>query len=196
MKRWHKIALLVIVIIGVLVSVKSCVDKKEADLTVAYIGNEFIDRDAFSLGSEALGEVVGDINSDGEFVIDIMEISFNESLTSQDKSNATQKLTNALGMGVARLYFIEEVYVIANADKGVFEDLSHLGDGFRNSDGQVVAIELTDKAVYENLGLPEEERLFVAVRVVSEIDEATDKSIGKKHKAAMDAAEYVLGYNK
>lgn len=193
MKTWHKAALIIIVIVGVLISVKSCVDRKPPDITMAYIGDGFLDREAFEENKDiVLNSVASDINGDGEFNADMMEISFNESLTEADRQNSGRKLTNALGAGVARIYFIEGKYLMNNASSGVFEDISRFGDGFKNASGEVVGIAITGNEVAESLGVDTKGDIYLAVRVVSEIDALTDKNIEKKHALAMDIAEYIL----
>lgn len=192
MKTWHKRAIIIIVIIGIIVCVKSCIDKKDADITLAYIGEGFVDRVAFDENKDELLNVCTDVNSDGEKCVEIMEISFNQSLSPADKDNSDKKLANALGAGVARVYFIEEKYVMANASKGVFEPLDNLGDGFKNSNGEVVAINITGNEKLAKMGIDTDKDLYLAVRVVSEMDIVLDKNIDKKHKMAMDIAEYIL----
>ncbi len=192
MKTWHKTALIVIVVVGILISVKSCVDKKTADITLAYIGESFVDRELFSKNVSSLSAVGSDVNSDGEVIIDIMEISFNDSLSEADKQNSESKLTNAIGAGVARVYLIEEKYLINNASSGVFAELSQFGEGFKNADGEVCGISVKDNEKVKSLGIDTSKNLYLAVRIVSEIDALMDKNIEKKHSMAMDIAEYIL----
>lgn len=192
MKTWHKIALCVIVVIGVLISVKSCVDKKDADLTLAYIGEGFVDYSAFENGRAALEALCEDVNSDGEVAVNLLEISFNEQLAQADRQNAYQKMTNAVGYGAARVYILEEQFVISNASSGVFADLAELGDGFKNADGETVAISVKGNEKVKKLGIDPDADLYLAVRIVSEIDAVTDKDINKKHACAMKVAEYIL----
>ena len=177
MKKWHKIALLLVVIIGVLVAVKSCIDKKEADITMAYIGDDFVDFPAFEIGREALAALCDDINNDGEVWIDMTEISFSDQLGQGGRQNSFQKLTSAVGMGTARVYILEEKYVISNVSSGVFADLSHLGEGFVSPDGKTVAISVEGNKTVESLGIKASEDMYIAVREVSEMDTVTDKNI-------------------
>ncbi len=190
MKRRYKIALIVIVVIGVLISIKSCVDRKNPDVTAAYIGDGFVNYEAFE--ACCFDSVFSDVNSDGKHQISLMEISFNEELSQADRQNSMQKMSNALGMGSARVYFIDEKYAIANSSAGVFCDLSHLGDGLKNSDGEVVAISIRGNEKVAKMGIDTESDLYLAVRVISEVDAAVDKNIGIKHQAAMELAEYIL----
>ncbi len=192
MKSWHKIALTIIVVVGILISIKSCVDKKDADIILAYIGDGFIDREMFEENVSFIENICNDINSDGEVNIDMMEISFNDSLSQADKQNSNSKMANAVGAGVARVYFIEEKYVVNNASSGVFADLSALGDGFKNSSGEVVAISIRGNEIVKMLGIDTEEDIYLAVRIVSEMDALYDKNIEAKHILAMDIAEYIL----
>lgn len=192
MKKWHKIALIIIVVVGVLVSIKSCVDKKDADITLAYIGDGFVNRELYEENVKLLQDICTDINSDGEVNIGLMEISFNEALSQADKQNSDSRLANAVGAGAARVYFIEEKYVISNASSGVFEDLSQLGDGFKNAAGEVVAINIQGNERAKMLGIDTEDEIYLALRLVSEMDTVTDKHIGKRHAMAWDIAEYIL----
>ncbi len=192
MKSWHKIALAIIVIVGILISVKSCVDKKAADITLAYIGDGFVDREMFEENIGFVERLYEDINSDGEVTIDMMEISFNESLSQADKQNSGGKMANAVGGGAARVYFIEEKYLVNNASSGVFSDISAFGDGFRNSEGEVVGISIKGNEKVGMLGIGVAEDIYLAVRIVSEMDELADKNIEAKHILAMDIAEYIL----
>ncbi|MBR5535634.1 MAG: hypothetical protein IKU60_03190 [Clostridia bacterium] len=192
MKAWQKWALIIAVVIGILVAVKSCVDKREPDITLAYIGDNFIDRSMYDENVDCLHSVCRDVNSDGEIHVDIMEISYNESLGQSDRQNADGKLMNAIGYGAARVYFIEEKYAMKNASGGFFADISHLGEGFKNADGQTVAISIKDNEKAESLGIDTSGEIYLAVRVISEVDNITDKNINAKHSLAMDIAEYIL----
>lgn len=192
MKTWHKWALIIVVVVGLLISVKSCIDKREADITLAYIGDGFVDRELFEKNAPMLQDVCADVNSDGEVNVDLMEISYNESLSQADKQNSDGKMANAVGAGFARVYFIEERYIVNNASSGVFEDLSHLGDGFKNSSGEVVGISIKGNKKAEMLGVDTDNDIYLAVRIVSEMDAFTDKNIEAKHLAAMKIAEYIL----
>ncbi|MGM9551413.1 MAG: hypothetical protein ACI3XA_04075 [Clostridia bacterium] len=191
MKKWQKIIVAVIVIFGVIVCVKSCSDKKEADIILAYIGSDFVDYNAFDENSASLEEVCIDVNGDGEKIVEVMEISFNNSLNQADLQNSSQKMARAVGAGVARVYLLEESFVINNASKGVFCDLSALGDGFKNSDGEVVAINVEGNKKVEKMGI-NTKNLYMAVRIVSEIDTVSDKNIDLKHQCAMNIAKYIL----
>lgn len=192
MKTWHKIVISVIIAVGILVSVKSCIDRKTPDITLAYIGDGFINRVAFEENASILHSLCNDIDSNGEINIDIMEISFHEELCQADRQNSTQKLMHAVGAGAARVYFIEEKYVMNNASSGVFADLSHLGSGFKNSEGEVVAISIKGNEKAKMLGVDTNGDIYLAVRIVSEVDSATDKHIEAKHNSAMNIAEYIL----
>lgn len=190
-KKWHKIALLIILVVGVLVSVKSCVDKKTPDITLAYIGSDFVNYESFDENNRALCDACGDINNDGEVVVELMEISFNESLTESDKARSSQKLANAVGAGAARVYLIEEGYLINNASAGVFADISFLGDGFKNPQGEVVGISAEGNKKVESFGV-NTQKLYLAVRIVSEMDAVTDKNINAKYESSINIAKYIL----
>lgn len=192
MKTWHKTILIIIVAIGVFICVKSCVDKREADITLAYIGDGFLDRAMFDAGIEDLDEICGDINKDNAVQIDMMEISFNESLTQSDIQNSRQKLASALGAGVARVYFIEEKYLINNAESGIFADMSHFGDGFKTGGGKVVAISLKGNEKAKRLGIDTEGDIYIALREVSEMDAVLYKDLELKNKAAENIVKYIL----
>lgn len=192
MKTWHKWVLAIIVIVGIIVCIKSCMDRKTPDLTIAYIGEGFVDREAFDENKGLITPLCEDIDSDGEINIDVMEISFNEELTHADKSNAQSKMTNAIGAGAARLYFIEESYMMQNASTGFFADISSLGGGYKNTDGQVVAISVKGNKKLDRMGIDTESDIYLAIRVVSEVDTITDKKIAEKDKSAWNVAEYIL----
>ena len=188
-----KIILLIIVIVGVVVCVKSCIGKREADLKLAYVGYGFVDTMKFDAFKDELGEIVGDINGDGKALCEMTEISFNENLTSADFANSQQKLMSAVGNGAARLYIMNYDFVEANKDNDVFKDLSNLsGEGIRNSAGEIVAISLKNSKSVLQMGLSGEEELYIAVRKISEMDSVMYKNIEKVDKAADIAAEYIL----
>lgn len=192
MKAWHKIILIIIIAVGIFICVKSCVDKREADITLAYIGDGFLDRDMFDRGVEDLNKVCGDINGDNAVQVDMMEISFNESLTQSDIQNSRQKLTSALGAGVARVYFIEEKYLINNAESGIFADMSQFGSGFKTGGGKVVAISLKGNEKAQRLGIDTQGDIYIALRDVSEMDTVLYKDIELKNKAAENIVKYIL----
>lgn len=196
MKTWHKIALAIIVIVGVIVCIKSCMDRKSPDLTIAYIGEDFISREAYDENVTKLSHLCSDITGDGSISIDIMEISYNDELSHSDKSNSNQKMTNAIGNGAARLYFIEEEYVTKNLDVDVFYDLTKLYDGKRsvikNSSGQIVAIGVKGSKKVAELGIEPKEDLYIAVRKITEMDNFWNNSVQEQTNSAIRIAEYIL----
>lgn len=192
MKKYYKQIFAVIIIIGILVCFKSCIDKKEADITVAYIGYDFVSRNLFEENIQTVARDCEDITGDGEFVVDLMEISFHESLNEADKSNSQGKLTQAVGMGSARVYFIDEEYVLKNKDAGVFADISVLGNGIENENGETVAISLCGNEKISLLGVENGENMYLAIRIVSEMDVAFDENIEKKNDAAWNIAKGIL----
>ncbi len=194
MKTWQKIALVVIVVLGVAVCVKSCVDKTEADLKIAYIGYDFIISDTFDENAEEISSLVGDINGDGEAIADIIEISFNDSLSASDLENSRQKKTSALGSGTSRLYLIDKEFVDqeAQSDYEIFADISSLGEGITNSKGQTIAISLENNEKVKLLGVRDTTNLYLAIRVVSEMDGILYKNIEEQNAAAERIAAWIL----
>lgn len=192
MKTRYKWMLAVILVVGILICVKSCADKKESDVTLAYIGYSFADRTLFEENIHTLTTGCEDVNGDGEFRVDLTEISFNESLGTADRENSTAKLASAVGMGNARLYFIAEDYVIRNKTAGVFADLSDLGEGIQNEKGETIAISVHGNEKLLNIGIEPDENMYLAIRIVSEMDEVTDKNIQKKDRAVWTMAKNIL----
>ncbi|MBQ7876206.1 MAG: hypothetical protein IJ316_02850 [Clostridia bacterium] len=196
MKTWHKIAIAIIVIVGVVVCVKSCVDRKSPDLTIAYIGKDFVNRESYDKNVTKLYNLCSDITGDGDISIDIMEISYSDELSHSDKSNSNQKMTNAVGNGAARLYFIEEEYVTKNLDVDVFCDLTELYDGKRsvikNSSGQIVAISVKGSKKVAELGIEPKENLYIAIRKITEMDNFWNNSVQEQNTSATNIAEYIL----
>lgn len=192
MKKYYKQILAVIIIIGVIVCIKSCADRKEPDITVAYIGYDFADRDLFEKNIASVTQGCEDITGDGSFTVDLMEISFNKALNEADKSNAQSKLTRAIGLGSARLYFIDKEYVEKNKDAGVFADISDLGEGILNNLGETVAISLTGNEKLSAIGIENGENMYLAIRIVSEMDTVSDKKINEKNSAAWNIAKNIL----
>lgn len=198
MKTWHKVALAIIVIVGTVICIKSCIDKKAPDLTIAYIGDDFVNREIYDKNVAKLYPMCKDITGDGEINIDIMEISFSDQLNSSDKANSKQKLMNALGNGAARLYFIEEKYVNKkNLDVGVFDDLTEVYDGkknvIKNSAGEIVAISIKGSKKVAALGIEPKEGLYIAVRKISDMDEFWVNNPEAQNKAAMEIVKYIIG---
>ena len=192
MKTWQKWALLLVVVFGLIVCIRSCMIKKEPDITIAYIGAEFVNTEKFEKSVTSLEKSIEDINSDGDVNIELMEISFNESLGYADKSNSSQKLANAVGMGTARVYIIDKEYVLKNKDSGVFANVAELGDGIETKDGLTIAVSLEGNKKVREMGIEPKEGLYLAIRKVTEIDQASDKSIHKKDAAAWHIAKYIL----
>ena len=192
MKKRYKWMFAIVFVVGILICIRSCMVKEESDLTVAYIGYDFVNRSAFEENIYAFTQGCEDITGDGKFNCDIMEISFNDELGTADKSNANQKLANAVGMGKARLYFISEDYVRRNTEAGVFADISSLGEGVKNKKGETIAISVHANKKLLSLGINPDKNMYLAIRIVSEMDTATDKNIQKKDDAAWIIAKNIL----
>lgn len=194
MKKRYKIILALIAAVGVGVCIKSCVDREKADLTLAYIGHGFVDRELFKENRGELENAVGDVDGDGKAVCGIEEISFNENLAPADFSNAMQKLTNAVGQGSARVYITEKSFVEDNKDNDVFADISYLSEeGIKNSAGEVVAIDVSGCEKIAMLGIENGEGMYIAVRKVSEMDSVWYENTDGIDAAARRAVQYLLG---
>ncbi len=193
MKTKYKVILALIVAVGIAVSIKSCVDREEPDLTIAYVGHDFVNMTLFEENRGELEEIIGDVDGNGKAVCEMVEISFNENLSTADLSNARQKLANAVGQGSARVYIMEKSFVEDNKDNEVFADLSYLsGDGITNSEGETVGIDVSGSEIPAMLGIENTQELYLAVRKVSEMDHVWDKNIDETDAAARRAAEYIL----
>jgi len=186
-----KIFIAIVVIFGVIVCVRSCVTRVSPDLTVAYIGYDFVNKEAFNASEEAKS-AVGDLNGDGQVKIEIMEISFSETLGSGDFQNSKSKMAAAVGGGTARLYFMDKAFIDKNIDSGVFGDITSLGDGLKDSSGAVVAIDISGNENVKSLGIENTEDMYLCVRVVSELDEAYNKNVASEDAAARRLAEWIL----
>ncbi len=193
MKKRYKIILAIIVIAGVLVAVKSCMNKVEPDLVMAYIGYDFTDKTMLEENGAELSEAVGDVNGDGQLKLEILEISFSENLSEGDFSNSQRKMASAVGGGTARLYFIDKNFLDKSKDSEVFADMSEFGtDGVKNSTGQVIAFDISDNERVREIGIKNTENLYLALRVVSEMDHIYDSDIDKKDEAARRAVRWIL----
>lgn len=192
--KW-KIAIAAVIVIGITVCVKSCADRREADLRMAYIGYGFVNMEKFE-GAEGLFEAVGDVNGDGAAICEMVEISFNETLSSADFANSQQKLMNAVGNGNSRVYIINKKFLDANLENDVFADISFFA---RPSDKEVtdaedktIAISLEGNEKIKELGIDQNEELYIAVRKVSEMDGVMYKNIEELDAAAQRAVQYIL----
>ncbi len=196
MKTWHKIAIAIIVIVGIVICIKSCVDRKQPDLTIAYIGEDFVNRESYDKNISKLYELCSDITGDGSISIDIMEISYNDELSHSDKSNSNQKMTNAVGNGAARLYFIEEEYVTKNLEVDVFYDMTELYDGKRsvikNPSGQIVAISVKGSKKVAELGIEPKENLYISIRKITEMDTFWINNVEEQNASAINIAKHIL----
>jgi hypothetical protein len=192
MKKRYKIILALIVTVGIIVSVRSCVVRKEADLTIAYIGHDFVNRSLFEENRGEINAIVGDVDSNGTQICDITEISFNENLSTADLSNAKQKMAYALGQGNARVYIMEKSFFDSNKDSGVYADLSYLSeDGLKNSDGEIIGIDVSGNEKLEKLGI-KTDGTYIALRAVTEMDGVWNKNVEKTDEAARRLVEYIL----
>ena len=149
-------------------------------------------RELFEENINLITKECSDLTGDGRFNVELMEISFSEQLGYADKSNSTQKMTNAIGMGTARLYIMDKSHVLSNKDKGVFADVSHFGEGIVNTNGETVAVSLKGNKILDKLGIDSTEELYLALRIVSEVDAVMDKGILKKDEAVRKMAEAIL----
>jgi hypothetical protein len=192
MKKRYKIILALIVTVGIIVSVRSCVVREEADLTIAYIGHDFVNRSLFEENRDEINAIVGDVDSNGTQICDITEISFNENLSTADLSNAKQKMAYALGQGNARVYIMEKSFFDSNKDSGVYADLSYLSeDGLKNSDGEIIGIDVSGNEKLEKLGI-KTDGTYIALRAVTEMDGVWNKNVEKTDEAARRLVEYIL----
>lgn len=193
MKTRYKVLLAIIAVVGLSVCVKSCIGRKEPDLTLAYVGYDFVNRELFEENKAELEEAVGDVDGNGEAVCEITEISFNENLTSADFSNSQKRMANAVGQGSARVYIMDKTFVEKNKDAEVFADISQMSDkGIKNSAGEVVAVDVSGNEKLARLGIDNGEGMYLSVRKVSEMDYVWNKNTEETDAAAKRAAEYIL----
>lgn len=192
-KKHYKIIFAVIAAVGVLISVKSCIDRKKADLTIAYIGYDFIDKTVFASNSADLCANVGDIDGDGTARVAVMEISFSERLNDADFTNSQKKMASAVGSGAARVYLIDKAFAEKIKSSMVLAPLTEFADeGIKDPDGNIVAVDISDNPRLKEMGVSDTEDMYLALRVVSEMDVATNKRIGEIDAAARRAVKWIL----
>ncbi len=125
--RWHIIVvLLVIVTAGY--TWHSIANRTVYDLTVCLAGDAIIDDAANEQLCSALGEVIEDINGDGEKNVKILDFSNPDSRDTQFMLAMQQKLLLEMQTGDSYLYLISkeqaDIYVIDSATKGLFAPAS------------------------------------------------------------------------
>ncbi len=190
------VILIILTLIGVLVAVRSCTDKVEADLTIAYIGEGFFNSDVFYPASDEIEKAIDDINGDGERNIELVTITFNNNITASQEQSNMAKMTFAMGQGQSRLYLFDKNYCNYYADNEILADLSAFaGDNevLVNGEGKVYGISVTDNPVLKRLGLDGGE-VYASIRAITEMDYVNYKNPGPEemNKAAEDVLLYIL----
>ncbi len=190
------VILIVLTFIGVLVAVRSCTERVEADLTVAYIGEGLFNSDVFYPASHEIEDVIDDINGDGERNIELVTITFNNNITASQEQSNMSKMTLTMGQGQSRLYFFDKNYCNYYADSEILADLSDFAgdnDVLVNSEGKVYGVSVSNNPVLKRLGLDGGE-VYASIRAITEMDYVNYKNPGPEemNKAAEDVLLYIL----
>ena len=194
------IILVIITVIGIIVAVRSCTEKVDADLTIAYIGDELFNSDVFYPAAPEIEAEIDDINGDGKRKIELVTITFNKNITfSQEQSNMA-KMTMSMGQGQSRLYFMDKEYCERYADSEILMDISDIAGGrevLTNEQGKVYAISMNGNNNLRRLGLIDTSEVYAAVRAITEMDYINFKNPGPEemNEAAMDVLMYILNHN-
>lgn len=197
-KRLYVI-LVILTLLGVIVAVRSCTERVEADLTIAYIGEKLFNSDVYYPAAEEIEAEIDDINGDGKRKIELVTITFNNNLTSAQEQSNMAKMTMTMGQGQSRLYFMDKNYCEYYADDEILADLSAFAEGndvLINDQGKVYGVSVADNAVLKRLGMDDSEGVYAAVRAITEMDYVNYKNPGPEemNKAAEDVLLYLLNH--
>ncbi|MDO4563543.1 MAG: hypothetical protein Q4C12_06875 [Clostridia bacterium] len=190
--KWHTIAS-VAIIITLFLGIKSCVDKVEPDVSIAYIASGYVNTEMFDDGKRALEKLVGDINGDGKEDVFLNAIMFSDEVNPQMTAALTTKAMFAIAAGESRVYILDLEHCETYADSGAFEPLEKLGytDGLRNEKGELYAVRLEHNERLNKLGFNDKIELYAALRVIAETD-AGNKNIENITQGARKIFEYIM----
>lgn len=180
----------VFALIVLAVSVKSCVERVEPDLTVTYIGSGYIDDAVFTQNSAQISAINGDVNGDGQESVICVPISFADSADMQVQSANMMKAELSVSMGESRIFLMEREYCERYAQYEIFEPIGDLApekEGLRDQNGQVIALPVD----VSDLGYMGKEPVYLLLRSVTENDQRTLKNIDAMDAAARKVAAYL-----
>ena len=115
--KWHTIAGVFVLILLVSTLVE-CAQKKTPDLTVAYVGYDYVQTDGFR---DDLSALVGDVNGDGTEYVFCDNVTIPREIKSEQDMMMSQKLMLMFVDGETRLFIMERDFLDAYGDS--FEDL-------------------------------------------------------------------------
>lgn len=162
----------VLAVVGMLIGLT--VSKKDNDAIVLLAVSKLLGTDRINSLKLAIGDVVGDINGDGEIIISINQLLLNSADGDYDpsvQSNESGMLATFLQKDIV-LYLFDQtnLNIYASPESGRFN--IELADEYGGENG---AVSLGDTELFRELELTGEDKLFACFKVktfnVSETDE-------------------------
>lgn len=182
------IAVIILIIIIVWAAV-SCVQKTEYDLEIYYMSDQHLESKVFDNLENELKKVSND--ADGKQGVQVCFHDFTvvpeKAATSDVDLYMESKVHAEVASGHGYLYIMNEEWKDYCVNNEVMEDISSItGD-----QEPVYCFEVTDNKILNDLGIKNDGKLYVGVRMLNN-DRQNNKVEIKRHNNALKSLQYIL----
>ena len=182
------IVAIIFIIIFVCATV-SCVQKPEYDLEIYYMSDQHLESVMFDNLENELVKIID--NADGKqgekvYFHDFTVVPEN-AVTSDVDLYMASKVHAEIASGHGYLYIMNEQWKDYCVNNEVMEDIS----AYTGGNGPIYSVEVTDNKLLTNLGIKNDGKLYIGVRMIN-YDRVGDKVEVKKHKNALKSLQYIL----
>lgn len=179
--KWYVLAG-VLAVIMLFVTIGSCAEKEDYDVTVLYMTHSYVDIDGEM--DPLLSEFADDHNGDGKVNTRIIPISYGTTHKESQSAGATRAAQLATGEFV--LFLLDEQNYTELKDNGFLMDISHLGESSRLDGDRFDATEL----LYNIDGFKNtEQKFYFCIRVYDESKAKEQSNYDERYEIAYDFIE-------
>ncbi len=186
--KWH-ILIALFIVVGIVTMTLDFALKKDDDFSIGYMGEAYADDTFFNPVKEDISKIVGDINGDGDVLIDYNISVYTEpNFLTYDLTIADQ---SSIGLvfysGNVRLYILEEKFVKENSiflksledilseeklSGGIIREVNTQDPEYTpiESDGKIVAVPIKNFEKLANLNFMNKDKLYIALRAITHTD--------------------------
>ena len=210
-KKWenfwyyYKIHVIVGVFIAILLAItlRDCANNIEPDLTIAYMGKNYISEEIGQVLKDQLSKVLADVNNDERVELSFLPIILTDDIKSETDIAMQQKAMIVIASGEAQMFLLDSSNLKKLISQGALQPLDDVVSQYNidieqypeikaTAEGEqephIYGLPLDGNRIFEEKGLQTED-LYIAIRVMSQGDQNKAKVVSMYDNAfrALDA---------
>jgi hypothetical protein len=199
----------IFVAIMLLITLKDCANNVVPDITISYVGKNYIADEVGQKLKEKLSGVIQDINNDKKKELLFQPMTLSDEIRSEQDIAMQQKVMVTFAAGDTQIFLMDKTNFLRFAEQGAFQPLDDVAakcgvDINKNPEIKLTARETTEAHVYgvplegnsmlEEIGFKTKDT-YIALRILGEKDKQNEK---KKvlYNNVYEIFQEIVKYNK